>query len=216
MWQLKRFARAIVSLPLIALLTVPLMPYGPIANADEQRASSPTQPGIVLGQSRPDQKSLAQLTWKSEGRLQNGQLQIRDAAINLSRPDYDGSPIDETRSERGEPGAANVSGLTPSVAAIASRSILLSVSPPTGLPGSEVVVSGRVPADVQLSTVRVLFQFNDDQRRSLFTRGLAEVSVGRDGRFSAPVTIPEDAPGRPAPGISHENHGRRWRRLKYG
>ena len=204
MWQVKRFARAIVSLSLIALLTVPLMPYGHSANAGERRASSPTQSGIVTGQSRPDQKSSAQLTWKSEGTFQNGQLQIRDAAINLSRLDKDGSPIHEARSEPGEPGTANLSGFMPSVAATASRSIMVSVSPPTGPPESEVVVSGRVPADVQLSTVRVLFQFNDDQRRSLFTRGLAEISVGRDGRFSAPVTIPADAPGRPAPGIPHE------------
>ncbi|HXF03811.1 MAG TPA: CARDB domain-containing protein [Blastocatellia bacterium] len=136
----------------------------------------------------------ADVMWKYDGNItESGQRQINHLALSVTpRPTAGPLPAEATSSSLSPitvewPAPAEHS--LPSAAAPAQSSILVNVSPTNAFAGSEVTVSGKVPA-VQVPTVptvRILF------RDCEFTRGLGEAPVSSDGSFSARVKIPSDA-----------------------
>lgn len=165
----------------------------PLAHSGERLPLAESRAGELPSEPPATLTVPADVRWEFDGHItESGERHLNHLSLSVTpRPTVGPSPA-ETKSASLSPITVEwpAPAASPSSAAApAQSSISVNVSPTNAFAGSEVIVSGSVPAAQvpAVQTVRVLF------RDCEFTRGLGEAPVGSDGTFSTKVKIPSDA-----------------------
>lgn len=157
-----------------------------IRSTDQPNNGQRTNPESRISNHEP-RKIPARITWDYQGDTRDGHYRLNSLSTTIRPLVADGR--DQTSHDNGrrttDDGRSNVavSGAESSQ----QQPVIVRLSLPNAIPGSQLTVSGNFPPNSQVRLARILFRDCD------FTRGLAETPVDSSGRFSQLVTIPEDA-----------------------